>query len=189
CASSGGLAGAGGTPRRAPAAIGDTARTALSEMRRLLGVLREDVEAEDELRRPQPGLRQLYPLLDEVRDAGSTGVRLIVSGRVEPLDHGLELTAYRIVQEALTNARRHAPGASVDVELHYGEDELCVRVHDNGPGLPRVEPPTADADHAGHGLAGMRERVAMAGGQVIVGPGPGGGFMVEALLPTKGAPT
>jgi signal transduction histidine kinase len=162
-------------------AIGDTARTALTEMRRLLGVLREDVDTEPVPRQPQPGLRQLNALLHEVRDAGSGGVRLIVSGPVEPLDHGIELTAYRIVQEALTNARRHAPGAAVDVELHYGQDELRVRVYDNGPG-----PSLADAA-SGHGLAGMRERAAMAGGHVTAGPGPSAGFLIEASLPTKGA--
>ncbi|GIJ59379.1 sensor histidine kinase [Virgisporangium aurantiacum] len=164
-------------------AIGDTARTALTEMRRLMGVLREDVDTEPVERHPQPGLRQLYALLDEVRDAGTGGVRLIVSGPVEPLDHGIELTAYRIVQEALTNARRHAPGAAVDVELRFGDGEVRVRVFDNGPG-----PPVADdaAGHAaGHGLAGMRERAAMVGGKVTAGPGPGAGFLVEAVLPTK----
>jgi len=161
-------------------AIGDTARTALTEMRRLLGVLREDVDAES-TRDPQPGLSQLNALLDEVRDAATgTGVRLIVSGAVEPLDPGIELTAYRIVQEALTNARRHAPGAAVDVELRYGGDELVLRVYDNGPG------PASDSG-SGHGLAGMRERAAMVGGEVTTGPAPGAGFLVEAVLPTKGA--
>ncbi len=162
-------------------AIGDTARTALTEMRRLLGILREDAETEPVARRPQPGLRQLNVLLDEIRDAGSGGVRLVVSGPVEPLDHGIELAAYRIVQEALTNARRYAPGAAVDVELRYGQDELRVRVYDNGPG-PRL---TEGAP--GHGLAGMRERAAMAGGRVTAGPGPRSGFLVEAVMPTKGA--
>jgi signal transduction histidine kinase len=161
-------------------AIGDTARTALTEMRRLLGVLREDVGIEPVERAPQPGLRQLYALLDEVRDAGTVGVRLIISGPVGPLDHGIELTAYRIVQEALTNARRHAPGAAVDVELRFRHDELHVRVVDNGPG-----PPVAHSV-PGHGLAGMRERAAMAGGTVTAGPGRGAGFLVEAVLPTKG---
>ncbi|GAB3232103.1 hypothetical protein GCM10027452_43400 [Micromonospora halotolerans] len=124
-------------------AIGDTARVALTEMRRLLGVLREDVDAEP-TRRPQPGLRELNALLDEVRDAAvGSGVRLIVSGSVEPLDPGVELTAYRIVQEALTNARRHAPGAAVDVELHYRGEDLSVRVYDNGPGpAPAPASPT-----------------------------------------------
>jgi signal transduction histidine kinase len=161
-------------------AIGDTARTALTEMRRLLGVLREDVDAEPS-RSPQPGLGQLTALLDEVRDAASgSGVRLIVSGPVAPLDPGIELTAYRIVQEALTNARRHAPGAAVDVELHYGDDQLVVRVYDNGPG-PTPEP------GGGHGLTGMRERAAMVGGRVTAGAAPGAGFLVEAVLPTKAA--
>ncbi|WP_328475455.1 histidine kinase [Actinoplanes sp. NBC_00393] len=160
-------------------AIGDTARIALTEMRRLLGVLREDTG--DEARRdPQPALDQLNTLLDDVRDtAAGSGVRLIVSGPVEPLDPGVELTAYRIVQEALTNARRHAPGAAVDVELRYGGDDLVVRVYDNGPG------PAGGAD-GGHGLVGMRERAAMVGGSVTAGVAPGAGFLVEAVLPIKG---
>ncbi|MEV6487604.1 sensor histidine kinase [Actinoplanes sp. NPDC051633] len=161
-------------------AIGDTARTALTEMRRLLGVLREDGNAEPALR-PQPGLRQLNALLDEVRDAATgSGVRLIVSGPVQPLDPGVELTAYRIVQEGLTNARRHAPGAAVDVELRYSGDDLIVRIYDNGPG------PAPDGG-SGHGLTGMLERAAMVGGRVTAGAAPGAGFLVEAVLPKKGA--
>jgi signal transduction histidine kinase len=159
-------------------AIGDTARTALTEMRRLLGVLREDADsAAAPARRPQPGLQEVNELLDEIRAVGPGTVRLIVSGRVAPLDQGIELTAYRIVQEALTNARRHAAGAAVDVELRYGEDELLIRVRDNGPGPGPVD--------SGHGLAGMRERATMAGGKVKTGVGPMGGFVVEAVLPTK----
>ena len=160
-------------------AIGDTARTALTEMRRLLGVLREDaqgVEGTGTRRRPQPGLGQLMDLLDEARDAAGSTTRLIVSGPVAALDPGIEVTAYRIVQEALTNARRHAPGAAVDVELRYGATDLAVRVRDNGPG-----PATAEAP--GHGLLGMRERVATVGGTLHTGPAPGGGFLVEARLP------
>jgi signal transduction histidine kinase len=161
-------------------AIGDTARTALTEMRRLLGVLREDGNAEPTLR-PQPGLRQLNALLDEVRDAATgSGVRLIVSGPVQPLDPGVELTAYRIVQEGLTNARRHAPGAAVDVELRYSGDDLIVRIYDNGPD------PAPDGG-SGHGLTGMLERAAMVGGRVTAGAAPGAGFLVEAVLPKKGA--
>jgi signal transduction histidine kinase len=165
-------------------AIGDTARTALTEMRRLLGVLREDADASHvSTRRPQPGLDQLTDLLDDVRDAGPGGTRLIVRGTVAPLDQGIELTAYRIVQEALTNARRHAGGAAVDVELEYRPDRLVVRVRDTGPG-----PGAASADGAaGHGLAGMRERVAMAGGTLRTGPGSIGGFVVRAELPIDGA--
>ncbi|MFE7171872.1 sensor histidine kinase [Streptomyces sp. NPDC057616] len=166
-------------------AIGDTARTALTEMRRLLGVLREDArgtEGTGTRRRPQPGLGQLMDLLDEARDAAGSTTRLIVSGPVAALDPGIEVTAYRIVQEALTNARRHAPGAAVDVELRYGYTDLAVRVRDNGPG-----PATAEAP--GHGLLGMRERVATVGGTLHTGPAAGGGFLVEARLPVRGEAT
>ena len=158
-------------------AIGDTARAALTEMRRLLGVLREDDVAAD--RRPQPGLGQLNELLDEAREASGAAARLIVQGPPDPLDPGVELAAFRIVQEALTNARRHAPGAAVDVELHYGDACLRVRVRDNGPG-PAPNPPVG-----GHGLLGMRERAAAVGGELRTGPAPGGGFLVETELPAR----
>jgi signal transduction histidine kinase len=157
--------------------IGDTARAALTEMRRLLGVLREDAEAEVADRRPQPGLAQLTTLLDESRAASGGGVRLIVSGLIASLDPGVELAAYRIVQEALTNARRHAPGAAVDVELRYTYDALWLRIRDNGPG------PSVAA--AGHGLLGMRERAVAAGGSLRCGAAAGGGFLIEATLPGK----
>jgi signal transduction histidine kinase len=161
-------------------AIGDTARSALTEMRRLLGVLREDARDDDVAgRQPQPGLRQLTELLDATRDASGAGARLIVRGRLPGLDPGVELAAYRIVQEALTNARRHAPGAAVDVELHHTGDALAVRIRDNGPGPPPAVP------HGGHGLAGMRERAAAVGGELHTGPAPGGGFLITARLPGK----
>ncbi|MFF5207606.1 sensor histidine kinase [Streptosporangium sp. NPDC000396] len=163
-------------------AIGDTARAALTEMRRLLGVLREDAGAGAGDWRPQPGLRlpELNELLDASRDASGTGTRLILSGPPVTLDPGIELAAYRIIQEALTNARRHAPGAAVDVELHYGGDTLRLLVRDNGPG------PRAAAPAGGHGLSGMRERAAAVGGELRTGPATGGGFLVEAHLPGKG---
>jgi signal transduction histidine kinase len=157
--------------------IGDTARAALTEMRRLLGVLREDAEVVVADRRPQPGLAQLNELLDESREASAGGVRLIVSGSVTPLDPGVELAAYRIVQEALTNARRHAPGAAVDVELRYSGEELWLRIRDNGPG--------SDGLAAGHGLLGMRERAVAVGGSLQAGTAASGGFLVEATLPGK----
>jgi signal transduction histidine kinase len=160
-------------------AIGDTARAALTEMRRLLGVLREDTETDAAGRQPQPGLRQLNGLLDEARDASGAGTRLIVRGAPATLDPGVELAAYRIVQEALTNSRRHAPGAAVDVELHYGGDTLGLRIRDNGPGPPDALPP------GGHGLLGMRERAAAVGGELRSGPAAGGGFLVDARLPGK----
>jgi signal transduction histidine kinase len=146
-------------------------------MRRLLGVLREDAETEPVDLHPQPGLEQLNELIDQTRDASGAAARLILSGRPVPLDPGVELAAYRIVQEALTNARRHAAGAGVDVELQYGRHALALRIRDNGPG-PALEPPAT-----GHGLSGMRERAAAAGGRLLTGPAPGGGFLVEATLP------
>jgi signal transduction histidine kinase len=165
-------------------AIGDTARAALTEMRRLLGVLREDTRADavgD--RRPQPGLPQLNDLLDEARDASGSGIRLIVHGPMTALDPGVELAAYRIVQEALTNARRHAEGAAVDVELHYTADALWLRVRDNGPGPPPASS-SAATPPGGHGLLGMRERAVAVGGKLRTGAASGGGFVVEAMLPT-----
>jgi signal transduction histidine kinase len=155
-------------------AIGDTARAALTDMRGLLGVLREDAGPEPG-RRPQPGLRELNELLDECRDSSGASTRLIVRGPVAALDPALELAAYRIVQEGLTNARRHAPGAAVDVELEYAADQLTVRIRDNGPG------PGTTA--SGHGLQGMRERVATVGGRLRTGAAPVNGFLVEARLP------
>jgi signal transduction histidine kinase len=159
-------------------AIGDTARGALTEMRRLLGVLREDTGDVPVHRQPQPGLAQLNELLDVARDVSGSGARLIVSGSPAELDPVVELAAYRIVQEALSNARRHAPGAAVDVELSYAPTELQVRIRDNGPG------PAPD-QLAGHGLLGMRERAAAAGGELRTGSDPGGGFLIEAILPAE----
>jgi signal transduction histidine kinase len=167
------------------AEIGDTARAGLTEMRRLLGVLREDAQAaipgrqQGADRQPQPGLRQLNELLDGARDTSGASARLIVSGTPATLDPGVELAAYRIIQEALTNARRHAPGAAIDVELHYTDDTLRLRVRDNGPGPPAAPPA------GGHGLPGMRERAAAAGGELRTGSAPGGGFLIEAALPAK----
>jgi len=160
-------------------AIGDTARAALTEMRRLLRVLREDTPAGAADRVPQPGLRQLNELLDDARDASGAQTRLIVRGWLPAVDPGVELAAYRIVQEALTNARRHAPGAAVDVELHHTGDALQVRIRDNGPGPPPGSAPS------GHGLTGMRERAAAVGGELRTGPAVGGGFLIEATLPAK----
>jgi signal transduction histidine kinase len=177
------------------AEIGDTARAGLTEMRRLLGVLREDAEDAGAIvadRHPLPGLPQLTELVDAARDASGAGIRLIVSGPVTEFDPGVELAAYRIVQEALTNARRHAPSAAVDVELRYADDALRLRVRDNGPGpdgspeTPGTESYTpADLAGGGHGLLGMRERTLAVGGTLRTGPAPGGGFLVEAVLPAK----
>ncbi len=170
------------------AAIGDTARAGLTEMRRLLGVLREDAQATADVlpdRSPQPGLPQLAELVDEARVASGSAARLIVSGLVERLDPGVELAAFRIVQEALTNARRHAPGAAVDVELRYAGDVLRLLIRDNGPGSPDREASGRSGLPAGHGLLGMRERAAAAGGSLHAGNAPAGGFCVGAELPAK----
>jgi signal transduction histidine kinase len=167
--------------------IGDTARAGLTEMRRLLGVLREDAGDAVADRHPQPGLPQLAELIDAAREASGAGMRLIVSGPVTDLDPGVELAAYRITQEALTNARRHAPGAAVDVELRYGDDTLLLRIRDNGPGLPAACPAGGHGgtDSPGHGLLGMRERAAAAGGSLRTATAPGWGFLVQATLPAK----
>jgi signal transduction histidine kinase len=164
------------------AEIGDTARAGLTEMRRLLGVLREDVSDAVGDRQPQPGLAQLAELIDSAREASGAAARLIVSGPVAPFDPGVELAAYRIVQEALTNTRRHAPGSAVDVELRYSGDALRLRVRDNGPG-PSMSSLSSAAEGSGHGLLGMRERAATVGGSLRTGAASGGGFLVEAVLP------
>ena len=158
--------------------IGQTARDALTEMRRLLGVLREDANAEV-TRDPQPGLARLNELVETARAAG-TPVRLTLGGQVTELPPGVDLCAYRILQEALTNVRRHAPGVPVDVELEYRADALRLRVRDHGSG-------TVAPDPNGHGLLGMRERAIMVGGTLTVGSADGGGFAVEAELPLPGA--
>jgi signal transduction histidine kinase len=155
-------------------AIGQTARDALDEMRRLLGVLRADVE-NGVSRAPQPGLAQLDELIETARAAG-TDVTLTLSGEVAPLPPGIDLCAYRILQEALTNARRHAPGAAVEMEIGYGGESLSLRVRDHGPGPGQTSPD-------GHGLVGMRERAIMVGGTLVLGPAEGGGFEVRAELP------
>jgi signal transduction histidine kinase len=163
------------------AEIAGTARAGLTEMRRLLGVLREDAGGTAD-RHPQPGLPQLTELVDATRETSDVAARLIVSGPVAAFDPSVELAAYRIVQEALTNARRHAPGAAVDVELRYGENSLLLQVRDNGPGPPAGG---NGAGSPGHGLTGMRERAAAAGGSLRTATDPGGGFLVEAALPAR----
>ena len=131
-------------------------------------------------RRPQPGLRQLNELLDEARDASAAGTRLIVRGWLASLDPGVELAAYRIVQEALTNARRHAPGAAVDVELHYADDTLWLRVRDNGPG-----PPAGRAWPAATGCSACASAPPPSAASCAPAAAPGGGFLVEARLPAQ----
>ncbi len=157
-------------------AIASTAREALSETRRLLGILREDTGGEAD-RTPQPGLGELDDLIDKARATG-THVRLERQGKIALLPRIIDLAAYRVVQEALTNARRHAPGADVDVELSYRDQALHLRVRDHGPGVAGGEPIES------HGLMGMRERATLAGGTFSSGPAKGGGFQVDVTLPT-----
>ncbi|WP_051752416.1 sensor histidine kinase [Streptosporangium amethystogenes] len=152
--------------------IATTARETLVEMRRLLGVLRTDGGAGGTS--PQPGLARVPELLEEHRKAGGT-VDLDIIGDAVPLPAAVDLSAYRILQEALTNARSHAPDANVRIELAYLQDTLAIRVSDDGPG------PSPNA--GGHGLVGMRERVVMLGGWLNTGTAPEGGFLIEAGLP------
>jgi signal transduction histidine kinase len=159
------------------AAISATGRQALAEMRRLLGVLRRDEDGDSHGLAPQPGIGELGELLDQARTAGLP-VSFTVEGEPRPLPGGAALAAYRIVQESLTNTRKHAgPVASASVLLRYSDDALVLAISDDGQGSPAVP------DGAGQGLTGMRERVAMYGGSVAAGPRPGGGFEVVATLP------
>lgn len=155
--------------------IESSGREALGELRRLLGVLRAHGR---ERLAPQPGLDALPELLDEGRHGGHE-VRFEFEGDPVRLPTGLDLTAYRIVQEGLTNARKHAPGAAVDVKLRWRPGELEIEVTDDGPG------PRSNANGAGHGLIGMRERAALYGGSIRTEPAAGGGFRVFAHLPIE----
>jgi signal transduction histidine kinase len=162
--------------KEALAAISATGRQALAEMRRLLGVLRREEDVATQQRAPQPGVGELGELLDQARLAGLP-VSFTVEGTPQPLPGGTALAAYRIVQESLTNTRKHAgPVASASVVLRYSPDALVLTISDDGRGA-------AAPDGAGHGLTGMRERVAVYGGSVAAGPRPGGGFEVVATLP------
>jgi signal transduction histidine kinase len=164
---------------KALAAIEATSRAALEELRRLLGVLRQDSEPQGDLT-PVPGLADLETLLAEVSKAG-LGVRLRVEGTPSPLPAGVDLSAYRIVQEALTNVVKHAGPARAQVTVGYRDREVTVEVTDDGRGVGAL----AGDGRAGvgHGLIGMRERVAAFGGDLEAGPRPGGGFRVAARLP------
>jgi signal transduction histidine kinase len=154
-----------------------TGRMALTEMRRLLGAMRREGD-EVELG-PQPGLGELDPLLDAFRRAGLP-VQLMVDGRAVGLPRALDLSAYRIIQEGLTNALKHADATRADVVVRYGARELQIDVRDNGRG------PVA-SDGLGHGLVGIRERVRIYGGEMTTGTVNGGGFVLSARLPLEGA--
>jgi signal transduction histidine kinase len=153
-------------------------REALVEMRRLLGVLREDGDDGSPLA-PQPGIAQLPELVERVRAAG-VAVDLDLDPHAAGLEPALDLSAYRIVQEGLTNALKHAgPDARVTVDVHREQQRLTISIADDGAGRA----PAAAPNGSGHGLAGMRERVALLGGELRAGPQPAGGFSVDASLP------
>ena len=165
-------------PERARQALADISRTgrqALAEMRRLLGVLRSS-GARSTIS-PLPGMSQLGDLLAQTRRAGLE-VSMTVSGPARSFPAGIDLAAYRVVQEALTNVRKHAgPAARAAVAVRYGHAELSLEISDDGRGA------AAHSDGGGHGLTGMRERVGMYGGTLETGPRPGGGFRVLARIP------
>nr|WP_240969221.1 histidine kinase [Streptomyces sp. HNM0575] len=186
--------------------ISGTGRQALAEMRRLLGVLRtgegvaaagganghggrEGRDGRDGVGEylPQPGVEQLSELIEQVRGAG-LAVGFTIEGTPRPLPSSVELTAYRVVQEALTNTRKHGgPEVGATVRLRYGADELSLLAEDDGRGAERELYEDGGTDGLGHGLIGMRERVGMVGGSLETGPRPGGGFRISAVLPLKAA--
>jgi signal transduction histidine kinase len=163
--------------REATDGIADLGRQAMKEMHRTLKLLRGDEAAE---LAPQPGLGELPDLLERTRSAG-VGIELTVEGEPRPLDQSVDLSAYRIVQEALTNVVKHAGPAHTKVTLGYRPHALELTIADSGNGAPSAASP------GGHGLVGMRERAAMFGGTLTAGPRDGHGFEVRALLPYGGA--
>jgi signal transduction histidine kinase len=164
--------------RQAIAAIATTARQAMADMRTMLGVLGPPREGADaDAPEPMPGLDRLGELIESVRAAGLP-VELAVSGERRPLDQGVELSAYRVIQEALTNTLKHAGGARSRVSVRYGVDDIELVVEDEGGSGPRE----LAGDGQGRGLIGMRERVALFGGDFAAGPSPTG-YRVTARLP------
>jgi len=159
--------------RDALRAVERAGRTALAEMRRLLAAIRPDGDEAELL--PQPGLDGLDSLLGEIGRAGLP-VQLHVDGEPFPLPRGIDLSAYRIVQEGLTNALKHARASDADVTVRYRPDEVEIEVRDNGHG-------SAPSDGLGHGLVGVRERVKIYGGEMTAGSATGGGFVLSTRLP------
>jgi signal transduction histidine kinase len=166
-----------GEDRDALRSVERAGRTALAEMRRLLAAMRRDGD-EAELT-PQPGLEALDALLEEVGRAGLP-VQMHVEGEPFLLPRGIDLSAYRIVQEGLTNALKHARASDADVTVRYRPDELEIEVRDNGQG-------SAASDGLGHGLVGVRERVKIYGGEMTAGTATEGGFVLSTRLPVSGA--
>ena len=159
-----------------------TGRQALGEMHRLLGVLRSTEEPPTNL--PQPGLKRAAELLQPIRADGLTA-ELRVEGNSRPLPPGVDLSAYRILQEALTNVIKHARATRVDCTIRYDDGALRLDVVDDG----ETQPGNGRPPGRGHGLIGMRERVALFGGTLDAGPVPGNGYRVAAVLPLPQEPS
>jgi signal transduction histidine kinase len=172
--------------REALGIIEGTSRQALAEMRLLVGVLRDaDTGGLQADRGPAPGLASLPELVTHINEAGvSVGVR--VEGEPRPLSPGVDLSAYRIVQEALTNVVRHAAPATAELTLRYRPCEVVIEITDNGRTPLKTPPPARAGEGPGHGIAGMRERVAVYGGEMVAGP-TASGFRVLAHIPTEQA--
>jgi signal transduction histidine kinase len=165
-----------GRAREPLLAVEQAGREALAELRRLLGMLRRDEH--DAGLRPQPGLADLDELVAQARGAGLP-VELVIEGARVALPAGVDLAAYRIVQEGLTNTRKHAGPARAGVVVRYRPDAIELEISDDGR--------LGANGGGGHGLVGMRERVALYGGRLDAGPGPDGGFTVRAQLPLEPA--
>jgi signal transduction histidine kinase len=161
--------------REALDSIEQTGRTALADMRRSLGVLRRDDV--DPALQPQPGIDDVGELLEQAREAG-LAVEYAVEGEPRTLPQGIDLSVYRIVQEALTNTIKHAGRVPTRITVSYGDRDLTLEVSDSGPG-----PSANGGGGSGQGLIGMRERVELQGGKLVTGPGPDGGFVVRASFP------
>ncbi|MDL4821883.1 sensor histidine kinase [Actinomadura opuntiae] len=174
-----------GSAREAMSTIEEVGRTALSEMRRIVGVLRTERDADQAGRElaPQPGLGDLGELLDHVRETGLS-VQLWIEGEARTPSPGVDVAAFRLIQEALTNTLKHAGAqARAWVRLYYTEADLTVEIEDDGRGTATI---VADGtDNPGHGLVGMYERVALYGGELRIGPRVGGGFGVRARFPLE----
>ncbi|MGN6430312.1 MAG: sensor histidine kinase [Gaiellaceae bacterium] len=162
-----------GEDREALQGVEQAGRTALAEMRQLLSAMRRDGDSPELV--PQPGLEHVESLLGEVRRAGLP-VELHVEGEPPPVPRAVDLSAYRIVQEGLTNALKHAHATRADVNVRYRADALELEVRDNGVGA-------GESDGLGHGLVGMRERVKIYGGEMTAGTANGRGFVLNARLP------
>jgi signal transduction histidine kinase len=158
--------------------VEQTGRSALAEMRRLLGAMHGDGDSLELA--PRPGLDRLDALVDDVSRAGLP-VELHVEGSPFPLPEAIDLSAYRIVQEGLTNALKHAHASRADVTVRYRPEELEIEVRDNGNGA-------STSDGLGHGLVGVRERVKIYGGEMTAGAAPGSGFVLTTRLPIGNEP-